>query len=137
MQALATGLGQHECHKPTSAQARAWWAWLRNLCEYTKEQQKDGQLVLQAFYMRLNDDGKTVAAMDLLVPRVGELIGGSQREERLDVSWLPPASACAGFHGAAYIPALPAQFWRRALHTGVVTQDRAQLSFTAWTALHT
>jgi len=35
--------------------------------------------------MRLNDDGKTVAAMDLLVPRVGELIGGSQREERYDV----------------------------------------------------
>lgn len=35
--------------------------------------------------MRLNDDGKTVAAMDLLVPGVGEIIGGSQREERLDV----------------------------------------------------
>ena len=41
---------------------------------------------LQAFYMRLNDDGKTVAAMDVLVPGVGELIGGSQREDRLDVS---------------------------------------------------
>lgn len=40
----------------------------------------------QAFYMRLNDDGKTVAAMDVLVPGVGELIGGSQREERFDVS---------------------------------------------------
>ncbi len=40
---------------------------------------------IKAFYMRANDDGKTVAAMDLLVPRVGELIGGSQREERLDV----------------------------------------------------
>ncbi len=38
-----------------------------------------------AFYMRRNDDGKTVAAMDMLVPNVGELIGGSQREERLDV----------------------------------------------------
>ena len=35
--------------------------------------------------MRLNDDGKTVAAMDLLVPGVGEIIGGSQREERLDI----------------------------------------------------
>ncbi|MBR7110995.1 MAG: asparagine--tRNA ligase [Clostridia bacterium] len=39
---------------------------------------------IKAFYMRLNDDGKTVAAMDLLVPGVGEIIGGSQREERLD-----------------------------------------------------
>lgn len=40
---------------------------------------------IKAFYMRLNDDGKTVAAMDVLVPGAGELIGGSQREERLDV----------------------------------------------------
>ncbi|EDM79477.1 asparaginyl-tRNA synthetase [Plesiocystis pacifica SIR-1] len=40
---------------------------------------------IKAFYMRRNDDGKTVAAMDLLVPKIGELIGGSQREERLDV----------------------------------------------------
>lgn len=40
---------------------------------------------IKAFYMRLNDDGKTVAATDLLVPGVGELIGGSQREERYDV----------------------------------------------------
>jgi asparaginyl-tRNA synthetase len=39
---------------------------------------------IKPFYMRLNDDDETVAAMDLLVPRVGELIGGSQREERLD-----------------------------------------------------
>ncbi len=40
---------------------------------------------VKSFYMRLNDDGKTVAATDMLVPGVGELIGGSQREERLDV----------------------------------------------------
>ena len=47
------------------------------LIDYPKE--------IKAFYMRLNDDGKTVAAMDLLVPGIGELIGGSQREERIDV----------------------------------------------------
>ena len=47
------------------------------LVDYPKE--------IKAFYMRLNDDNKTVAAMDLLVPGVGEIIGGSQREERLDV----------------------------------------------------
>ena len=40
---------------------------------------------IKAFYMRLNDDGRTVAAADCLVPGIGEIIGGSQREERLDV----------------------------------------------------
>ena len=40
---------------------------------------------IKPFYMRQNDDGKTVAAMDILVPRIGEIIGGSQREERLNV----------------------------------------------------
>lgn len=47
------------------------------LTDYPKE--------IKAFYMRLNDDGKTVRAMDVLAPRIGEFIGGSQREERLDV----------------------------------------------------
>ena len=40
---------------------------------------------IKPFYMRTNDDGRTVAAMDILLPGVGELIGGSQREERYDV----------------------------------------------------
>lgn len=39
---------------------------------------------IKAFYMRANDDGKTVAAMDILAPGIGEIVGGSQREERLD-----------------------------------------------------
>ena len=40
---------------------------------------------IKAFYMRLNDDERTVAAMDVLAPGIGEIIGGSQREERIDV----------------------------------------------------
>ncbi|CAN5418515.1 asparagine--tRNA ligase [soil metagenome] len=47
------------------------------VCDYPKD--------IKAFYMRMNEDGKTVRAMDVLVPKVGEIIGGSQREERLDV----------------------------------------------------
>ena len=46
---------------------------------------KDYPRDVKAFYMRLNDDGKTAAAVDVLVPQVGEIIGGSQREERLDI----------------------------------------------------
>ncbi len=45
----------------------------------------DYPVEIKAFYMRLNEDGKTVAAMDILAPKIGEIIGGSQREERLDV----------------------------------------------------
>ena len=45
----------------------------------------DYPAAIKPFYMRVNDDGKTVRAMDVLVPGVGEIIGGSQREERLDV----------------------------------------------------
>ena len=58
---------------------------------YLTEQYFNGPLVvvdypkdIKAFYMRQNDDGRTVRAMDVLVPGVGEIIGGSQREERLD-----------------------------------------------------
>jgi asparaginyl-tRNA synthetase len=40
---------------------------------------------IKAFYMRVNDDGRTVAAMDVLAPGIGEIIGGAQREERLEV----------------------------------------------------
>jgi asparaginyl-tRNA synthetase len=46
---------------------------------------KDYPKDIKAFYMRLNDDDKTVAAVDVLVPQIGEIIGGSQREERLDI----------------------------------------------------
>lgn len=71
----------------------SWGADLQSEHErYLCEQVVDGPLFvvdypkeIKAFYMRGNDDGKTVAAMDLLVPRVGEIIGGSQREERFDV----------------------------------------------------
>jgi len=49
---------------------------------------------IKAFYMRLNEDGKTVAAMDILVPGIGEIIGGSQREERYEVL----KAKCAQFH---------------------------------------
>ncbi|WP_371189530.1 asparagine--tRNA ligase [Thalassotalea maritima] len=59
---------------------------------YLAEEYVGGPVVLQnypkdikAFYMRLNDDGKTVAAMDILAPGIGEIVGGSQREERLGV----------------------------------------------------
>jgi asparaginyl-tRNA synthetase len=47
------------------------------LYNYTKD--------IKAFYMKMNEDGKTVQAMDVLVPRIGEVIGGSAREDRLDI----------------------------------------------------
>ena len=49
---------------------------------------------IKAFYMRLNEDGKTVAAMDVLFPGIGEIVGGSQREERMDIL----RQKCADFH---------------------------------------
>ncbi len=74
---------------------------------------------IKAFYMRLNDDEKTVRAMDILAPKIGEIIGGSQREERLDVLEnafkrrvsIPPLLVVSGFtplwHRA------PCRFWSR------------------------
>ena len=60
----------------------------RYLCEeYFKKPLivRDYPAEIKSFYMRNNDDGKTVAAMDVLMPGVGEIIGGSQREDRLDI----------------------------------------------------
>jgi asparaginyl-tRNA synthetase len=55
---------------------------------------------IKPFYMRLNEDGKTVRAMDVLVPRVGEIIGGSQREERIEV--LEQRMKAQGLHPEGY-----------------------------------
>ncbi len=71
----------------------AWGKDLQSEHErYLAEKHFNGPVILydypkeiKAFYMRLNDDGKTVRAMDVLVPRIGEIIGGSQREERLKI----------------------------------------------------
>jgi asparaginyl-tRNA synthetase len=60
----------------------------------------DYPVEIKAFYMRLNDDNKTVAAMDILAPKIGEIIGGSQREERLDV--LERRIADQGLNAADY-----------------------------------
>jgi asparaginyl-tRNA synthetase len=62
------------------------------LMDYPKE--------IKAFYMRMNDDGKTVAAMDVLAPGIGEIIGGSQREERLEV--LDERILAVGLNPASY-----------------------------------
>ena len=71
----------------------AWGQDLQSEHErYLTEQHFQGPVIvydyprtIKPFYMRVNDDGRTVRAMDVLTPKVGEIIGGSQREERLDV----------------------------------------------------
>jgi hypothetical protein len=61
--------------------------------------------IIKAFYMRVNDDGQTVAAMDVLAPGIGEIIGGSQREERLEV--LDARMAESDIDREHYTPTLP------------------------------
>jgi asparaginyl-tRNA synthetase len=71
---------------------------------------------IKAFYMRANDDGKTVRAMDVLVPRIGEIIGGSQREERCDV--LVDKIRAQGLPEAAYWWYLELRKYGSAPHAG-------------------
>ena len=71
---------------------------------------------IKAFYMRRNDDGETVAAMDVLVPKIGELIGGSQREERHDV--LAATIAEAGLDAEVYRWYLETRRFGTAPHAG-------------------
>ncbi|MCW7754027.1 asparagine--tRNA ligase [Desulfobotulus sp. H1] len=78
------------------------------LYDYPKE--------IKPFYMRLNDDGKTVAAMDLLVPRIGELMGGSQREEREDV--LYERMTAQGLSAEKYGWYLESRRWGSVPHAG-------------------
>ncbi len=71
---------------------------------------------IKAFYMRRNDDGKTVAAMDVLLPEVGEIIGGSQREERLDV--LSAAMRKSGLNPEDYTAYLDLRRYGSVPHAG-------------------
>lgn len=71
---------------------------------------------IKPFYMRLNDDGETVGAMDILVPRIGELIGGSQREERLEI--LEKRMAEAGLSPANYWWYLDSRRYGTVPHSG-------------------
>jgi asparaginyl-tRNA synthetase len=71
---------------------------------------------IKAFYMRVNEDGRTVRGMDVLVPRLGEIIGGSQREERLDV--LESRMAEMGIDPAAYAWYLDTRRFGSVPHSG-------------------
>src|SRR6185369_13627768 len=77
----------------------------------------DYPATIKPFYMRVNDDGKTVRAMDVLVPGVGEIIGGSQREERLDV--LESRMREQGLHPADYSWYLELRRYGTVPHAGV------------------
>ena len=84
---------------------------------------------IKAFYMRLNDDGKTVAAMDCLVPGIGEIIGGSQREERLDI--LTARMAELGLNEADYAHYLDLRKYGGTKHAGFgMGFDRAVMYLT-------
>jgi asparaginyl-tRNA synthetase len=90
---------------------------------YLTEQHFQGPVILydyprtiKPFYMRLNDDRETVAAMDVLVPGIGEIIGGSQREERLDV--LEARMEEAGLKPEEYWWYLDARRYGTAPHSG-------------------
>jgi asparaginyl-tRNA synthetase len=71
---------------------------------------------IKAFYMRRNDDERTVAAMDVLLPEVGEIIGGSQREERLEL--LEEALRTRGLDPAAYTEYLDLRRYGSVPHAG-------------------
>ena len=80
---------------------------------------------IKAFYMRVNDDGRTVAAMDVLAPGIGEIIGGRQREERLDV--LDARMRRSGLSGALRLVPRPSPLRHRAarrLRPGVRAHGR-------------
>ncbi|OQX06838.1 MAG: asparagine--tRNA ligase [Desulfobulbaceae bacterium A2] len=101
-----------------------WGADLQSEHErYLCEQVANGPLVLtdypaaiKPFYMRVNDDGRTVAAMDILVPGIGEIVGGSQREERLAL--LQTAMTAAGLDPVAYDWYLDLRRFGSAPHAG-------------------
>src|SRR3546814_8517289 len=76
---------------------------------------------IKAFYMRLNDDGKTVAAMDVLAPGIGEIIGGAQREERL--GQLDTRMAAMGIDAKHY------QWYRDLRRYGTVPHAGFELGF--------
>jgi asparaginyl-tRNA synthetase len=71
---------------------------------------------IKPFYMRVNDDAETVAAMDVIVPGIGEIIGGSQREERLDV--LEERMAETGIDSSAYWWYLDSRRYGSCVHSG-------------------